>query len=87
MAWLALIFTLNYYSKPNCFKDTYTVSYWYLVGSWGLGYVRQGCFEMGFQAVKLLHRQLNCQAADKSSATKTKPVPRVLVALVDTIQC
>jgi LacI family transcriptional regulator len=53
-----------------------------------LSSVSQGCFEMGFQAAKLLHRQLNRQVPEKSSGaiSKSKPAPRVLVPPMGIIQ-
>ena len=53
-----------------------------------LSSVSQGCFDMGFQAAKLLHRQLNRQIAAKLSEQKLKvlPTPRVLVPPMGIVQ-
>jgi LacI family transcriptional regulator len=52
-----------------------------------LSSVSQGCFDMGFQAAKLLHRQLNRQVAEKSSGQQAaKFAPRVLVPPMGIIQ-
>jgi LacI family transcriptional regulator len=53
-----------------------------------LSSVSQGCFDMGFHAAKLLHRQLNRQKAEKPSdqKAKIKSAPRVLVPPIGIIQ-
>jgi LacI family transcriptional regulator len=52
-----------------------------------LSSVSQGCFNMGFQAAKLLHRQLNRQVAEKSPDQQAaKFVARVLVPPMGIIQ-
>ncbi len=51
-----------------------------------LSSVSQGCFDMGFQAAKLLHRQLNRPITKKSPDPKSTPAPRVLVPPMGIIQ-
>lgn len=53
-----------------------------------LSSVSQGCFDMGFQAAKLLHRQLSRKKDEKPPVlnAKAKTLPRVLVPPIGIIQ-